>query len=66
MHSVHNGSTISHLHKRGDADGSAQENRIEMEEVEETQNENKEPDEAGNAAVAGLQKREHSKGILGD
>ena len=36
-----------------------------MEAVEEPKNESKEPDEAGNAPVAGLQKRELSKGILG-
>ena len=29
LHSVHGSSTISHLDKRGDADGTAQENRIE-------------------------------------
>lgn len=31
LHSVHNGSRIRHLHERGDADGTAQENRIEAE-----------------------------------
>lgn len=31
LHSVHNGSTIRHLHERGDANGTAQENRIEAE-----------------------------------
>ncbi len=38
---------------------------LHMETAEETQNESKEPDEAGNAAVAGLQERELSEGILG-
>ncbi len=37
-----------------------------LEAVEEPQNESKEPDEAGNASMAGLQKRELSKGILGN
>ncbi len=36
-----------------------------LETVEGTQNESKEPDEAGDAAVADLQKRELSEGILG-
>ncbi len=36
-----------------------------LETVEGTQNESKEPDEAGDAAAAGLQKREFSEGILG-
>lgn len=33
LHSVHNSSTISHLHERGDADGSAQKIRIEAKDT---------------------------------
>ena len=36
-----------------------------LEAVEEPQNESKEPDKIGNAAVAGLQERELSKGVVG-
>ena len=36
-----------------------------LEAVEEARNESKEPDKVGNAAVASVQERELSKGILG-
>ena len=36
-----------------------------LEAVEEPENKSEKPDKAGNAAVAGLQARELSKGILG-
>ena len=39
---------------------------LHLETMEASRNESKEPDEIGNAAVAGPQKRELTKGVLGN